>query len=258
MAAKKFHYQTKDIEYLKKQDLLVYQKWYPTVSVLFVDSSNTPIDTFGSQDLIKYHDAVEMDVLIRFDNMEKVMDKYDLEEVPEAIAVFSIAVIEDSDLSAEESNVEADVLILDYAGEDWRVTKAFRQDYLGHNKDEFIHWECILERNIRSNIQTEETVQFSTHFYGVGNTGLTMEDIYRFDSENLIEAQFFFTSASQKLYFVYAKTLGALTDIQDKDGFSDFINWTEREETFESVDYYIYETNNLRTGVAEQFTFFRA
>lgn len=255
--ALKYHYQAKDIAYLKSQDLLLYQSWFPLLTLRFVNSSLTLVDTFRSQDVIRYYTPVQLEVFVSFSDMNKVMDKYDLEELPEAMAVFSVAVLEASGIPSDECKVEPDVIIKDFTGVDWRVTKVYKTDYLGHNKDEFIHYDAIIERNIRTNQDNPEDTKSSNYFYGSGDAALAMEDLYVLDFKNELEATYLFNPIEQKCYFVYPTSLGDLTDIQDENEVSDFAFWTLRTETFEDIDYNIYETDDLRNLTNQQYTFIR-
>lgn len=165
-------FKDKDIEFLKSQDVTSYRVLYPIVPVYFVDHSNTIIDKFNTQPKIShYPDPVNINVLIKTTDMKAVMDTYNLEEIPEATAVFSVALLDKISNQHEFSlTIEEDVL-LSYQGVDWRITQVHKADYIGHHSELHLHYECLLERNTRSNaideklIEVEDTYVSDFEFY---------------------------------------------------------------------------------------------
>lgn len=140
----------KDIQFIKRQDRLAYERNYPDVSCRFLNHTSTIVDEdFGTQPKITYREPVVMPVLIKFDNLQKVQDKFNLEELPDAIAVFSKSVLEHTGLPNDYVTVEPDVLF-DYVGYTWRISQVFPDDYIS-NSEEFLHYQCVIHRNDRSN-----------------------------------------------------------------------------------------------------------
>lgn len=245
--ANKLWYSSKSVRYLKRNDLLVYKFHYPDVQVYFLDHSATTTDVFGSQPKIVYQSPVTIPVYLKFEDFRKEIDRFSLQEVPDGMAIFSRAVLEECFGVHNVPVVEEDVLIKDFLDRDWRVTMAYRQDHIG-NSDEFLHYACVLERMTRTNAYTPADLENENfrHLTGVGDPGLDICDILSFDhltKEDLEEVQTYVLD-NQVVYLAFPDSLNALTDIEDGQGNSVIGDFNLSTQTFEGVTYKVYELAN--------------
>lgn len=140
----------KDVAYIMDQDRHAFFAAYPKLYVRFVDTVATTSDIFGSQNQIVLLDPVYMPLHIHRDRMDKVLDRLQLEELPEATALISIGVLEYLGLDPNKYIVQPDTLI-NFGSIIYRIKRIFPQHYLDNYPDTFLHYECILERNTRNN-----------------------------------------------------------------------------------------------------------
>lgn len=143
----------KDVAYVKEQDYNFFISVLPRVLVRFVDQGNTQVDVFGSQELIYLLPPLEIPVMVKFDNLNSIQDRLNLPELPEAVAVFSKSVMEMTGLPDNKKIVEPDVLLI-HNDIVWRITDVFKNDFIGHRQRDFLHYECVLERNSRTNYRS--------------------------------------------------------------------------------------------------------
>jgi len=144
-------YQQKDIDFIKTQDRLAFYNLYSICPIRFVDRIKTDVDKLGSQDIIYLHDILAIPIWIKRDSLQKIQDRLNLRELPEAVAYISVAVLE-SLITIPNNNkiVEPDVLI-QFGNVLYRIKDAFQTSHIDNYPDIFMHYECILERNTRVN-----------------------------------------------------------------------------------------------------------
>lgn len=199
-------YADKDITYLKDQDKLIYYAAYPEIQVYFVDPASTSVEEHRTQNHVGYLDPVTIPVALRFDNLRRFQKKYDLEDIPDAVAIFSVAVLDALENSAQYK-VEPDVVIGYFSGVLWKVTNAFRQDFIGSNDDEFLHYECVIERVNETHLGIVSSPDEVLHF---GTTSILDE----MDFSNTVDTVEMLPYAS-KVFFALPKT--AITSYTDAD-----------------------------------------
>jgi len=238
---------SKDVSYLLTEDRRCYYAWHPVVEIHFLDHAAIVVNTFNSQDKLKYRAPVVMPILMRLEDLKPVMDKYDLQEIPEGVAVISRGVLEYLGLTADTHQVEEDVLIPNFAGHDWRITKVYPSDFIANNNNEFLHYVCVLERMKQTNVTLAATRVNENYFYGAGAAGLSIESLMSLDVLNSVEDYFRFNASNQKLYFCFPQELGTLLDILDVNGSSVKSAWTLRTSVYDGLQYLIYESSELRT-----------
>jgi len=146
-------FQNPDIEYVYDQDKSMYESCLTKYPTYFVDRSQTKSSIFGSQSRIFTHDPVLIPIQIKFDNLKKILDRLNLKELPEALAIFSKRYIDKLGLALDRCAVEPDVLI-DTGRILYRICDVYPDSFIG-TTDHHLHYTCTIERNTRNNYADE-------------------------------------------------------------------------------------------------------
>ena len=203
----------KDMNYLSREDLKAYQVLYPPVPVRFLDHSKTIVDKFGTQPVIALRDPIPVNLRVKFSDLKKVMDRFNLREIPEAVAVFSLASLRELRLPDELITVEPDVRFF-FDTVEWRVTQVFPDTFVANNQAH-LHWTCIIERSSRhSYIQEDQAFYQDYNLYYTSGTLLTTQQLLRSDLVTENSSTFnIIVGADASLYLLYNSSFGDIQSI---------------------------------------------
>ena len=143
--------QEKSLNYMYKQSAKYYDTLVNRYKVYFVDTTASTSDMFGSQDLITVHPPLEIPVVIKSQSLEYTLDRFGIEELPEAIAVFSVGWMKQLGFPEAKTEIAPDTLIQFNKKILYRVSKSFPENYIANSPSDFLYWECLLERATRNN-----------------------------------------------------------------------------------------------------------
>src|SRR5205085_7299403 len=122
MVDKNLWFAGKDVNYLVGKDTQSYKILYSPIPVSFLDHSRTVVDEFNTQSVIALRDPIPVNLRVAFTDLKKYMDRFNLREVPEGMAIFSRGILKSLNLPEDSITVEPDV-IFNYNTVDWRITQ---------------------------------------------------------------------------------------------------------------------------------------
>ncbi len=219
-----------DITYLMGQDALSYKIDYPPIPVFFIDREKTVVDEFRTQPVIALREPVLVNVNVKFNDLRKIMDRFNLREQPEAVGVFSRGLLREKALETNDySPVEPDVRFK-YDTVEWRIAQVYPDGFVGNNPVH-LHWTCILERSSRFSYVKEEEVFYNDYnlYFARGNA-LTDIQILRSDlaTKNSQEIKLNIY-AQDSIYLMYNSKFNDIVSVM-KDG-EDIISLFEKTTT---------------------------
>lgn len=207
-----------DINYLMGQDALSYKIDYPPIPVFFIDREKTIVDEFNTQPVIALRDAVPVNVNVKFNDLKKIMDRFNLREIPEAIAVFSRGLLREIALETNDySPIEPDIRFK-FDTVEWRVAQVYPDGFVGNNPVH-LHWTCVLERSSRfSYVKDQDFFYKDYNLYYAAGTNMTDVDILRSDLTNKNGSEIkLIVGSSSNLYLLYNSKFGDIVSVM-KDG----------------------------------------
>jgi len=94
-------------------------------------------------------------------------------------------------------------------------------------------------------------------YYGSGAKSLTMSEVTSLSSETMTTGNktYAYSPTEQVCYVAYPSSYGDLVSILDDNGYEVISDWTLSSGTVNTVDYNIYEFDNLTTQIDFDYTF---
>lgn len=237
----------KDVKYLVGKDTQSYKVLYPPIPVSFLDHSKTVVDPFNTESVIALRDPITVNINVMFTDLKKYMDRFNLREIPEGMAIFSRGFLKDLRIPDDCKIVEPDV-VFSYDTVDWRITKVFPDSFIGSNNRVHIHWACVICRNSRhSYIKEEEAFYKDYNLYFNSGTDLSTLQLLRSDLVSENNSQLTFNIGSHKnIYLLYNAKFGDVKSIiKMYDGTDILSEFTKTTVDIEGVTYNKYTADAI-------------
>jgi len=221
----------KDINYLVGKDTQSYKVLYPPIPVSFLDHSKTIVDEFNTQSVIALRDPIPVNLRVSFTDLKKYMDRFNLREIPEGIAVFSRGIMKDLRLPDDTITIEPDV-VFTFNTVEWRITQVYPDSFIGNNDNVFLHYTCVICRNSRgSYVEQDQDFYNDYNLYFNSGTDLTTMNLLRSDLVIKNDSELVFNIGSnQQIYLLYNAKFGDIKSIiktyDNIDIINDFIKTT--------------------------------